>query len=123
MAPTIASLFDHTCRVWRAVATKDGLGIESRGYAVVYEGGCCVTRSTAPVSPVGGGLAPLGRRRIYLLPDAVVDYRDILELVTGPETQQRPRPTWEVDEPPTRPRDHHTQCDVATWRGTLPAVS
>lgn len=115
MAPSISRLFDHTVRVWRPSRASDGLGVESRNYVLRSTLGAAVNRSTAPEGLVAGGLAPTGRRRMYFLPTVDIQPRDVLEIVSGPEAPG----TWEVDEPPTRPRNHHTQVDSIDWHGTL----
>lgn len=119
--PTIDHLLDHTVRVWRAVVTKDRLGAESRNYEVVGTIPAALNRSTAPVAQTGSGLAPTGRMRLYMKPTANVRTRDVLELRSGPMFNPDGDPyVWEVDEPPTKPRNHHTQVDAIFWNGTLP---
>lgn len=112
--PSIAALFDHTVRVWRPVVNRSRLGVDERGYVVVAASlGAKLNRSSAPVADGGPGLQPTGSRRFYMAPDADVVERDIIEVLTGPDSGQ----TWEVDEPPTRPNDHHTQFDARYWAG------
>lgn len=115
MTPSIAGLLDSIVRIWRPSPVQDGLGVEQSSYALVGEFGAAFNRSTAPVAPVAGGLAPTGRLRIYLPPDADVQPRDVVQVVSGPVSHL----TWEVDEPPTRLRGHHTQLDTIAWEGDL----
>lgn len=118
--PKIDRLFDHTVRIWRPTANADNrLGVEERTYTVVASVGCALNRSTAPVGDIGPGVEPIGSRRFYMRPDANVQPRDVLEIIAGPETGS----TWEVDEPPTKPRSHHTQVDTIVWNGILPAIA
>ena len=118
--PKIDRLFDSTVRVWRPTADSNNrLGVEERTYTPIASLGAAFNRSTAPVGDVGPGVMPIGSRRFYLRPDANVQARDVLEIIAGPETGT----TWEVDEPPTIPRSHHTQVDSIVWNGILPAVS
>lgn len=118
-APSIARLFDHTLRVWRPAPSQDDVGFEARTYSVVAALlGCALNRSDAPVVDIGPGMLPVGSRRFYLEPDADVQARDVLELLSGPDAPGR----WEINEPPTRPRGHHTQVDCIAWHGVLPAV-
>jgi hypothetical protein len=114
--PTIDHLFDHTVRVWRPTSSKGRLGQEERTYAHVINGRAALNRAVDPVAPVAAGLAPTGRIRIYLRPDANVQERDVIQIVTGPDAPG----TWEIDQPPTRPRGHHTQVDAIAWHGVLP---
>lgn len=116
MAPRIDRLFDHTVRVWRPVRVKDNLGAQQTTYQNVATIGVAVNRSAAPMGGTsGGGLAPVGRIRMYARPDADVQPRDILEFLTGGSSVG----TWEIDEPPSRPKNHHTQLDCAKWNGIL----
>lgn len=116
--PAIDHMLDHTVRVWRPVVSKDDYGAESSDYQLVASLNAAVNRSSAPVADIGPGFAPTGTRRVYLRPDAQVQPRDVVELVTGPDAPG----TWEVDEPPTHPRGHHTQVDCIAWHGVLPTV-
>lgn len=117
--PKIDRLFDSTVRVWRPTADANNrLGAETRTYSPIATLGAALNRSTAPVGDIGPGMAPIGSRRFYLRPDANVQARDLLEIISGPETGS----TWEVDEPPTRPRSHHTQVDSIVWNGVLPEL-
>lgn len=120
--PLIDRMFDHEVRIWRPTVTKDDLGAESREYAAVAEHPCALKRPTAPLADLGAGLAPTGRRRFYLRPDVDVQLRDIVEVVSGPDAAGE-QATWEVDEPPTKPRGHHTQVDAITWNGNLPPLA
>lgn len=115
--PTIDRLFDHVARIWRPTPERSSLGVEERTYQVVEaEAGCKVNRSSAPVADAGPGFQPIGARRLYMRPDADVQARDLVELVTGPDAGQ----FWEVNEPPTRPQGHHTQVDCIAWNGEEP---
>lgn len=115
--PAIDRLFDHTVRVWRPTPERSSLGVEERTYTVVdASAGAKLDRSTAPVADRGLGLAPIGRRRLYMRPDADILARDLIEVLTGPDAPQ----FWEVDEPPTRPMHHHTQLDCIFWDGVAP---
>lgn len=119
MAPRIDRLFDHTVQVWRPSVAKDNLGAERRSYALVDTYGAAVNRSVDPLASAGPGLAPTGRVRMYLRPDVDVQARDVMLITDGPNVGQK----WEVDQPPVRPRMHHTQVDAATWNGILPEAS
>lgn len=119
--PAIDRLFDHTCRIWRSTSTKDDLGAESRTYAPIAEAQCALKRPTAPLADLGAGLAPTGRRRFYMRPDQDIQLRDVVEILSGPDAGGAQR-TWEVDEPPTIPRGHHTQVDAFAWQGILPPI-
>jgi hypothetical protein len=115
----LARLHDHTIRIRRAVKTSSGIGMEVRTFEVVATGvECILNRNVAPVGEVGPGMAPIGRRRLYVPVATDVQPRDVIELLTGPDAPQ----TLEVDEPPTRPRDHHCQLDCILWHGVLPEV-
>lgn len=116
-APAIERLFDSTVRIWRATPERSALGVEERTYfVVIVSAGAKVNRSTAPEADGGPGLQPTGGRRIYMKPDVDVQSRDLVELVTGADAPQ----FWEVNEPPTRPQDHHTQLDCIAWNGETP---
>lgn len=116
--PRIDRMFDHRFRLWRPTVTKNRLGAEERSYELIGSYGCAVNRAVDPVAPVAGGLAPTGRIRIYARPDTLAVERDVIELYQGPDAPG----TWEVDQPPTRPRGHHTQLDAIAWHGLLPEV-
>lgn len=122
MASVVQRLGDHTVRVWRASVARDSYGAETKTYAPVIESArCIVNRPTAPEGTVASGLANTGSRRMYVDVANVIESRDIIELVTGPDTQGHR--LWEVDGPPTRPRDNHLQLDCIAWHGELPEVS
>lgn len=115
--PSVAGMFDQNVRIWRPTTERSRLGVEERTYFVnVPTTGAAVNRSTAPESDTGPGLTPTGSRRIYVGPDVDVQPRDLVELLDGPDGRQ----FWEVDQPPTKPRGHHTQLDCLTWNGTEP---
>lgn len=115
--PAIDSLFDHTVRIWRPTPERSRLGVEERTYQVVTpSAGAKVNRSTAPVGDAGPGFQPIGSRRLYMAPDADVQARDLVELLTGPDAPQ----FWEVNEPPTIPMGHHAQLDCIAWNGETP---
>jgi hypothetical protein len=118
--PRIDRLFDHTVRIWRPIASSDNrLGVETRDYSVaIPTAGCALNRNVSPVQDQGPGMEPTGRRRFYMRPDLDIRERDLVQIMTGPDAVQ----TWEVDQPPTRPRDHHTQVDAIAWNGVLPDV-
>lgn len=114
----VLRLGDSLVRIWRPTVAEDRFGAGKPRYALVATEPAIVNRSTAPLTDVGPGLSPQGRRRLYFQPEVDVRARDVLELVEGPDAPQ----TWEVDEPPSRPRDHHVQVDCTFWRGELPEV-
>lgn len=122
MAPRIERLFDHTVRVWRPVKVKDGLGVEQRNYEPVGTAGAFLNRSVKPVAPIGGGLAPVGRLRMYCIPNVNIQLRDVIELIDGSDARPTSQLTWEVDEPPVHPKNHHTQVDMVEWHGILPPL-
>ncbi len=118
--PTVDHLFNSQVRVWRYGVEKDNLGAERRVYTpdpTLH--GASINRSVAPSTDAGAGIAPVGRLRLYVRPDLVVEPRDVLQVVEGPEAGLN----WEVDDPPTHPRGHHTQLDVIAWHGDLPPVT
>lgn len=121
LASVVQRLGDHTVRIWSPVVSRDSLGAEVREYAPGATVKALVNRPVAGQGDGGAGLAPTGARRIYVDPSVAVAARDIVEIVTGPETQSHR--FWEVDGPPTRPRDNHTQLDCIAWHGALPEAS
>lgn len=121
--PRIDRLFDHVVRIWRpATAPSSRLGVETRNYAIVGQAGAALNRNVSPEGDVGPGMMPIGRRRLYMRPDANVKARDVVEIIEGPEAAGVDGKTWEVDQPPTRPRGHHTQVDAVAWNGVLPPI-
>ncbi len=120
-APRIDRLFDHKVLVWRPTATHaNRLGAQTRTHTQVGTlQGAAVNRESAPMADQGVGMVPTGRRRLYMRPDANVQERDVVQIVDGPDAGG----TWEVDQPPTRPRGHHTQVDAIAWNGQLPETS
>jgi hypothetical protein len=116
MRPSIAGMFDSKIRIWRPAEGKDDLGVEERDYAPVAVVDCFVNRPRQPEADIGAGLAPVGSTRWYGLPSIDVRPRDVCEVVEGPEAGKR----FEVNEPPVRPKNHHTQVDCIEFNGTLP---
>jgi hypothetical protein len=118
--PRIDRLFDHQVRIWRPTASiANRIGAEERTYQPVGVAGAVVNRNVSPMSDQGVGMVPTGRRRLYMRPDADVLERDVVQVIDGPDAGE----SWEVDQPPSRPRGHHTQVDAIAWNGQLPEVS
>lgn len=129
LRPSLAHLFDHQVRVWRADVVAGTLAAERRIYAVLIEPAdvnAAVQRPRARLSPplggLGAGLAVIGERVIYMLASEDVRERDVIQIISGPELAATPA-TWEVDAPPTRPRGHHLELICKAFHGALPAVS
>lgn len=116
MRPSIAGMFDQKIRIWRPAETKDDVGVEERDYQPLAIVDCFINRARAPEGETGAGLAPVGAVRWYGLASIDVQPRDVCEVVEGPDTGR----TWEVNEPPVRPKNHHTQVDCIEWNGQLP---
>lgn len=109
-------LGDTRVRIFRAIVTKGRMGDEQRTYELVEDTSAIVNRNVAPTGDAGPGLAPIGRRRLYCAPATDVRPQDAIQILEGPDALQ----LLLVDEPPTRPRDHHVQIDCILWRGALP---
>lgn len=120
--PTIDRLLDHSVRIWRATVDQDKYGVETKEYELVATVSAALNRGVVPVAPSEGGLAPTGSIRMYLRPDADVQARDVIEVISGPDATARSQRTYEVDQPPMRPKEHHTQLDCIAFNGTLPTV-
>lgn len=118
MRPSITRWFDSTIRVWRPTVTKDDLQVETREYVVVAEYGAAINRSSMSEAQQGGGMIPVGSVRWYGEATINVEARDVCEVLTGPDSGR----TWEVNQPPVRPRGHHTQVDCVEWHGILPTT-
>ena len=116
MRPSIAGMLDSRIRIWRPTSVDDAIGVEQRNYVPLATVGAFINRPVEPVAQVGGGLAPTGGVRWYGLPTIDVEPRDVCEVLTGPEAGK----TFEVNAPPVRPKDHHTQVDCIEWNGDLP---
>jgi hypothetical protein len=116
MRPPISGWFDSTIRIWRPVPTTDNLGVEERDYVVIDTYGACINRSNMNEAQQGGGMTPVGTIRWYGEPTINVLPRDVCEVLTGPDGGR----TWEVNEPVTHPRGHHSQVDCIEFHGTLP---
>jgi hypothetical protein len=112
-------MFDSTIRIWRADVSKDRIGVEEREYTPVAVVGAAVNRSRAPQVDIGAGEASVGAVRWYGLSTIDVRPRDVCEVIDGPDAGRR----WEVNEPPVRPRGHHTQVDCIEWNGILPPLA
>ena len=113
---TFRSLLDHEVRIWTRSVVLGRVREETVSYASGDLLPAAVRRPTAPVASVGAGLAPVGERIVYLLATVTVAPRDLVEIVSGPDA-----PGWlEVDEPPTRPRGHHTELTCRFWHGDPP---
>ncbi len=119
--PRIDRLLDQTVRVWRApTGEQSNLGVEQRNYELVATYAAKVNRSAGPTGNIGGGgLGNVGRLRLYMRPDVDVRVRDVLEIIGVTDNDHE---TYEVDEPPVRPMQHHTQLDCTLWSGILPEV-
>lgn len=117
--PRIDGMLDSSIRVWRPTESKGRVGQVDRSYTVFITTQAFINRSVAPVAPVGGGLAPTGRRRLYIRPNLNVQKRDVIEIIGGPEIAT----TWEVDEVPSQLKGHHAQLDCIAWHGILPEVT
>lgn len=114
---SFAALLDHEVRIWARQVTLGRLREEIVTYTAqttLVPGAC--RRPTAPVASIGAGLDPVGERVVYLPATASLQPRDLVELVTGPEAPN----VLEVNQPPTRPRGHHTELSCRFWHGTLP---
>lgn len=116
--PPIAGWFDSTIRVWRPIVTQDALSVEERDYVVIDTYGAAINRSSMNVAQQGGGMAPVGTVRWYGEITITVEPRDVCEVLTGPDAGR----LWEVNEPVTRPRNHHAQVDCIEWNGSLPTL-
>ena len=114
--PTIDHLLDCEVRIWRPTVDDDSIGVQEREYASAGTVAAFINRPVLPLANQGGGLAPTGGIRWYGRPDIVVLKRDVIEVMTGPEAGK----TFEVNAPPVRPKNHHTQVDCIEWNGNLP---
>jgi len=116
----LEDLYDHRIRIWRPTASRGPLREETRSYAIVLEPpsifNATVRRPTARLANPGPGLAPVGERKVYCASETPVQARDVVELVSGPEAPS----LLEVDEPPTRPRGHHTELTCRFFVGAAP---
>lgn len=118
--PTIDHLLDVQIRIWRPVKTKDDIAVEEREYVPFADTvDAFINRPAMAEANLGGGLAPVGSMRWYGKPTIDVQVRDICEVVSGPETGK----TFEVNAPPVRPKNHHTQVDCIEWNGVLEEAS
>lgn len=117
--PTIDHLLDSQIQLWRPTRTKDAIGVEQETLVQSSVVDAFLNRPSQPVGDVGGGMAPVGSVRWYGKPTIDVQVRDICEVIIGPETGK----VFEVNEPPVRPKNHHTQVDCIEWNGNLPVGS
>lgn len=114
--PSITSLLDHTARIHRPAQFSATLGSLNQAHVLVASAvPCAVRRPQAIVVDVGPGLSPAGERDIYFELGVDLLTLDVIELVTGPDAPG----TWEVNGPPTRPRDHHVEARCRHFSGTL----
>lgn len=118
MRPSIARMLDCQIKIWRPTTTDDSIGVEEREYTPLATVDAFINRPRGAQSEVGGGLGAVGGTRWYGLPTIDVQVRDVCEVVSGPETGK----LFEVNEPPVRPKNHHTQVDCIEWNGFLPEV-
>lgn len=116
MRPPISGWFDSTIRIWRPDTVTDDLKVEERYYSIIDTYGAAINRSNMNVALQGGGMAPVGTIRWYGEPTIDVQPRDVCEVLTGPDSGR----TWEVNEPVTHPRGHHSQVDCIEFHGVLP---
>lgn len=117
MRPTIDHLLDCQIQIWRSVTTDDAVGVQEREYTPIATVDAFINRPRGAQAEVGGGLGPVGGTRWYGRPDIDVEPRDVCEVISGPEIGK----LFEVNEPPVRPKNHHTQVDCIEWNGILPA--
>lgn len=118
MRPSIAGMFDSKIRIWRPTESKDSVGVAERAYEPLLVVDCFINRGVTPEVDIGPGIAPSGAVRWYGLASIDVQPRDVCEVIEGPDSGRR----WEVNQPPVRPKNHHTQVDCIEWNGELPAI-
>jgi hypothetical protein len=115
MRPTIDHLLDCQIQIWRPTKAKDSIGVEERTYTPASIVDAFLNRPAQGEADLGAGLAPVGSVRWYGKPTIDVLVRDVCEVISGPETGK----TFEVNSPPVRPKNHHTQVDCIEWSGKL----
>ncbi len=118
--PAVSTWFDSEIRIWRPTPETDSLGVEAESYTLMDTVGARLNRSTTTTKASGGGLSDVGTLRWYGLPTIDVLRGDVCEVISGPDKGEGTGRTWEVDEEPVRPANHHCQVDCVEWHGVLP---
>lgn len=115
---SIASLLDHTARIWRRTETLDDYRASVPGYTVAHASLACASdgQNSVLANP-GPGMVESGRRWIYFDIGADLQHRDVIELLTGP-TAPASLEIESVDEF----RGHHIEVQASEFTGELPSV-
>lgn len=112
----ITHLLDHTARVWRRVETIGTLGDTIVTYDLAYdELACAEDGQNSVAGNPGAGQTPIGRRWVYFDVGPTIRFRDVIELVSGPNAPA----ALEVESSDNR-RGHHLEIQASEFRGKLP---
>jgi hypothetical protein len=113
-----SGLLDHTARIWRRDETLGTYRETVMSYTVQYHGPpCTLRRKRSVLSEAGPGIVDSGERTVYFKRDILLQKRDLVELVTGPDA-----PAWLEVESASRPRGHHTEARCSEWSGDTPEL-
>ncbi len=123
---SLESLMNHRARVWRPTQARGIRREVVNDFAIVTE----PTRNNARPAPIRGTLTDKGpgeqrtladRRGWYLTKEVVVDEKDVIEFVSGPESPLRVRVLSSSF--PGRPNatGHHHMVTVEPYVGRLPS--
>ena len=113
---SFASLLDHTARIWRRSETLGTYQETVPGYALTYGSvPCTLRRKRATLSEAGPGTVDVGERTVYFKAAVVLEEKDLVELVAGPDA-----PDWLEVESSARPRGHHVEARCTEFHGVTP---
>ena len=115
---TISHLFDHVCVIWRKLETLGDYRETVKRFELQYTGlGCKANRKNVVLMQDGAGIIDVGMRVIYLEPGPVILKRDLLELISGPDS-----PALLEVENVTLPRGHHLEVRCSDYKGAPPEL-
>lgn len=115
---SFASLLDHTARVWRHGESLGTYAETTVSYTLVYNSlPCTLRRKRAMLSEAGPGTVDAGERTVYFKPAVRLQEKDLVELVTGPDS-----PDWLQVESSARPRGHHIEARCTEFHGVTPEM-
>lgn len=113
----ITHLLDHEARIWRRVETAGRFQESVVTYEEAYASVACFDNGEhAVLGNPGPGLTPMSRRVLFFDVGPTFAYRDVAELISGPNTGQR----IEI-ESIDNVRNHHIELEGSEFRGVLPS--
>jgi hypothetical protein len=115
---SFSSLLDHTARIWRRTEALGTYQETTASYSLAYASvPCTLRRKRAVLSEAGPGTVDVGERTVYFKPAVTLEEKDLVELVTGPDS-----PDWMEVESRAKPRGHHIEARCVEFHGITPEM-